>query len=694
MLETLFNPRSVAIIGASQKALSIGNVITANLVKYGYTGAVYPVNPKADEICGLPCFPSVLAIPGAVDLAHICIPARFTLDAVEECGKKGVQHLIINSAGFRETGTAGRELENRVVERAHFYGMRIVGPNCQGITTADQTVRAYCNFTFTYPQDGHVSIVAQSGGVGALFMQAIHDLGIGMRYYASTGNTCDVSIPEILRFYGEDEKTRAIILYAEGVADPAQFMAAAVEVAAKKPVLAMRSGRTVAGAKAAVSHTGGMAGSGRSTELLFRKTGVLSFQNVEDMCQAAMAFASQPIPGGNRVGLITDTGGPAVIATDELYDAGLEIPGISEKATSALRERLYPEASVNNPVDVLATGTAEQYRVALDVLMDEPGIDSVYINYVTPLFIDNDQVAREIAAVSRMRRKPIVCNYMTDKPQWLSTTSILKEGGVPCYDYPETAARALAALTRYGALRDRTKESPVQFDDVDRARAAQLLQEVREQGRAKLSQQEASRLLEWYRIPVAAVQTVATADAAVAAAGETGYPVVVKAESSAIVHKTESGGVVLNCTDAAAVRGAVEDMKQNLDHADLRFAIQRYLPGGREIVVGAAEEKGLGHLIMFGAGGVLVELLGDVAFELTPVSAPEARDMLESVKSYPLLKGFRGAVAVDQQRIIEIIQRVSQLVTDFPLVRELDLNPILAFENETVAVDARIVIAK
>ncbi|MBN1760481.1 MAG: acetate--CoA ligase family protein [Chitinispirillaceae bacterium] len=694
MLETLFNPRSVAIIGASQKALSIGNVITANLVKYGYTGAIYPVNPKADEICGQPCYPSVLAIPGGVDVAHICIPARFTLDALEECGKKGVQHLIINSAGFRETGAAGRELENRVVERARFYGMRVVGPNCQGITTADPAVRAYCNFTFTYPEDGHVSIVAQSGGVGALFMQAIHDLGIGMRYYASTGNACDVSIPEILRFYGDDEKTRAIILYAEGFTDPAEFMDAAREVAAKKPVLGMRSGRTVAGAKAVVSHTGGLAGSGRSTEVLFRKTGILSFHNVEEMCQAAMAFASQPIPGGNRVGLITDTGGPAVIATDELCDAGLEIPGISEKAISVLREKLYPEASVNNPVDVLATGTAEQYRAALDVLMDEPGIDSVYINYVTPLFIDNEAVAREIATVSRMRKKPIVCNYMTDKPQWKATTAILKKGGIPCYDYPETAARALAALTRYAALRGRKMEPPVQFNDVDRARAAAQLQEVHEQGRVLLTSCEAACLLQCYRIPVAPVRIAAHADGAAAAAEQIGYPVVVKAEAAEIVHKTELGGVVLNCTDEYAVRDAMSGLQERISAADLKFAIQQYLPGGREIVIGASEEKGLGHLIMFGAGGIQVELLGDVVFELTPVSGPEAQHMLESVKSYPLLTGFRGAPGVDTGRIVEIIQRVSQLVTDFPMIKEMDLNPVIAFKHEAVTIDARVVIHK
>jgi acetate---CoA ligase (ADP-forming) len=692
MLDKLFNPRSVAVIGASQKALSIGNVITKNLIRYSYKGSIYPINPKADEVCGLKCYPSVADVPGEIDVAHISIPAKFIPDSIDECGKKGIKHVIINSAGFKEIGAAGLAIENEAVKRARSYGMRIFGPNCQGIINTDPALRAYCDFTFTFPEEGHVSIVAQSGGVGALFMQAIHDLGIGMRFYASNGNACDISISEILRYYGNDEKTRVIILYAEGFADPSEFMEVAREVAAKKPVLGMRSGRTAAGAKAAASHTGGLAGIGMSTELVFRKTGILAFRDVEEMCQAAMAFATQPLPKGNKVGLITDTGGPAVIATDELCDAGLEIPPLSDKATAALKEKLFPEASVRNPVDVLATAAAPHYRAALDVLIDEPGIDSIYINFVTPSFVDTESVAKEMAEVSKKRIKPIVCNYMTDKPQWTGTTAKLKEGGIPRYDYPEMAAKALAALTRYSALKSRKKEAVTIFN-VDRARAAAIIQEAQGAGRKMLSSGAAADLLRCYGIPVASGEIAGTAEEAVAAAAKIGYPVAVKADAGSVIHKSEAGGVALNLTGADAVRNAVNAMKKRIDAPDLKLLVQKYVPGGKEIIIGATQEKGLGHLIMFGLGGVMVELLKDVAFELTPVSATEANEMLRSVKSYPLLAGFRGDKGVDQKLVVEIIQRVSQLVTDLPAVREMDLNPIIAFEDKMATVDARIIIS-
>jgi len=693
MLERLFSPRSVAVIGASQKALSIGNVITKNLLKYSYKGPIYPINPKADEICGLRCYPSVADVPGDIDLAHISIPAKFTPDAIDQCGKKGIKFVIINSAGFKEIGDEGLAIENEVVRRARTYGMRIFGPNCQGIINTDPLLRAYCDFTFTYPEDGHVSIVAQSGGVGALYMQAIHDLGIGMRFYASNGNACDISIPEILRFYGNDEKTKVIILYAEGFSDPAEFMEAAREVAAKKPILGMRSGRTAAGAKAAASHTGGMAGIGLSTELVFRKTGILTFRDMEEMCQAAMAFATQPIPKGNRVGLITDTGGPAVIATDELCEAGLVIPPLSEKGTTTLREKLFPEASVRNPVDVLATAAAPHYRAALDVLMEEPGIDSVYINFVTPPFVDTESVAKEMAEVSKKRIKPIVCNYMTDKPQWTGTTANMREGGIPLYDYPEMAAKALAALTRFSALQSRPMDAPAVFSDINSDRVARIIDNAVNAGRKTLAAADVYEVLGCYGIPAADFAVAGTAEDAVRAAEKIGFPVVLKAEAPSLIHKTEAGGVAVNLTDSDEVLVAAQSLKQRINVPGLHFFVQKYLPEGIEIIIGAKEERGLGHIIMFGMGGITAELLKDVAFELTPVSAYEAGAMIRSIKSYPVIEGYRGRPGADMAALESIIGRVSQLVSDHPGIRELDLNPVMTSSCGANVVDARIIIA-
>jgi acyl-CoA synthetase (NDP forming) len=692
MLETLFNPKAVAIIGASQKALSIGNVITRNLLRYEFKGAIYPINPKADEICGLKSYPSVLEVPGDIDVAHLSIPAKFAPAAIDECGQKGIKFVIINSAGFKEVGPEGEAIEQEVMVRAGQHGIRVFGPNCQGIINTDPEVRAYCDFTFTFPDPGYVSIVAQSGGVGAVFMQNIHDLGIGMRYYASNGNACDISIPEILKYYGEDEKTRVIILYVEGFSEPKVFMDAAREVAAKKPILAMRAGRTAEGAKAAFSHTGGLVGVGLSTELIFKKTGILTFRDQEEMCQAAMAFAYQPVPRGNRVGLITDTGGPAIIATDALVDAGIKIPPLSDKAKETLTEKLYPEASVHNPIDVLATGQAPHYRAALDVLLEEDHIDSIYINFVTPPFVDCESVAKEMAEVSNLRKKPMVCNYMTDKPQWTGTTAILKSGNIPCYDYAEMAARALAALTHYHELRSRETGEVVQFDDVDRDTAHKVLQLARATGRQNLFAAEVYTLLWAYRIPAASWRLINTPAEAVKAAEEIGFPVVLKADSTAIVHKSDVGGVKVNLADAGAVNAAALEMEKKFGAQRLRFFVQEYLPGGREVIIGAKAEPGLGHTVMFGLGGVLVELMKDVSFELTPIASGEAGEMLTSIKSYPLLSGFRGQEGVDREKLIEVLQRVSQLVTDFPMIQEMDLNPIIAYKDRAVVVDARILI--
>ncbi|MFI4962940.1 MAG: acetate--CoA ligase family protein, partial [Legionellales bacterium] len=434
-LDSLFKPRSIAIIGASQKELSIGNVIIKNLLHYGYTGAIYPINPKINELNGLKSYPTIFDVPDQIDLAHVIIPAKFVPQTIKDCGEKGIKSVIINTAGFSEMGAEGIALQNEFLAIAKQYGIRIFGPNCQGIINSDPEYKAYCDFTFTFPKPGNISIVALSGGVGAFIMQSLFDLEIGMRMYASNGNACDVSISDVIKYYGEDEETKAIILYTEGLSNPLEFMEVAKAVTKKKPILAMKAGRTEEGAKAAASHTGSLAGVDISTELIFEKTGILPFNNEQELCQAAMAFATQPIPKGNRVGIITNTGGPAVIATDELISSGLQLPALSEKAKSVLQATMLPEATIGNPIDVVATGGGVHFRSALDVLMDEDSIDSIYINFVTAPFTDTNEVARNIVEVSHKRKKPIVCNFMTNMSleRFRETARILNDGGVPCY---------------------------------------------------------------------------------------------------------------------------------------------------------------------------------------------------------------------------------------------------------------------
>jgi len=689
-LDPLFKPKAVALIGASAKELSIGNVIIKNLLHYGYKGPIYPVNPKVDEIRGLKAYSSIMDIPGEVDLAHIVIPPPFVPEEVENCGKKGVRAIIVNTAGFREMGAEGLALENDFLARAKHYGIRIFGPNCQGIINSDPALRAYCNFTFTFPEPGYISIVAQSGGVGAVIMQAFSDLGIGIRMYASNGNGSDVSIPEIIRYYGSDEGARAIVLYVESLDNPREFMEVAAEVTAKKPVLAMTAGRTDKGAEASRSHIGGLAGS-ISMVQIFKKSGILSFTNQEDLCHAAVAFASQPVPKGNKVGIITNTGGPSVIAIDELVSCGLEIPPLSDKAANELKGTMLESASIHNPLDVVATAGASHFKSALDVFMKEEQFDSIYVNFVTPPFVDCESVAKELAAFSKARVKPIVCNYMTNKKRWESTTKILKDGDIPCFDFAETAARALSALVRYQKIKSEKKGKVKIFRDVDHELVRGILQNAKVKGTEVLSAVEVYSILEAFRIPVAPWRIATLPDEVIPAATEIGYPVVIKADSEKIIHKSDVGGVAVNIRNNDEAKAAAEKMYLKLGH-DIKFFVQKYMPGGLELIIGAKSENGVGHLIMFGLGGIFVEIMKDVAFTISPATDSEAEDMMNSLKAVALINGFRGDKGINKDKAAEIIQRVSMLVSDFPEIMELDLNPLIASGENIYSVDARIIL--
>jgi len=689
-LDALFKPKAVALIGASQKELSIGNVIIKNLLYYKFNGPVYPINPKVDEIRGIKAYPSILEVPGDVDLVHIVIPPPFVPEEVENCGKKGVKAIIVNTAGFAEMGAEGEALQQDFLSRAKKYGIRVVGPNCQGIINSDPAFRAYCNFTFTFPDPGHISIVAQSGGVGAVILQAFYDMGIGVGMYASNGNGSDVSIPEIMRYYGNDEGCRVVVLYVESLDNVKEFMEVAREVSLKKPILAITAGRTDKGAEASRSHIGGLAGS-ISMELIFAKTGILSFTNQHDLCNAAVAFSSQPIPRGNKVGIITNTGGPSVIAIDELVSNGLELPPLSDAAALVLKETMLESASIHNPLDVVATAGAAHFKSALEVMMAEPQYDSIYVNFVTPPFVDCESVAREIVNAAVGSEKPIVCNYMTDKQKWQGTSAILKAGGIPCFDFAETAARALASLARYGRIRSKKKGKVIGFPDVNKDEVSAVILNAVRQKRDVLTALEVYTILEAYNIPVADWRIAGDADTAIQCAEEIGFPVVIKVDSEKFIHKSDVDGVAVNVKDAASVKEVVSRMQKNLGR-DIQFFIQQFLPSSRELIVGAKAEEGVGHIIMFGLGGIFVEVLKDVAFTITPVTDAEANALIFSIKAAAVLRGFRGEKGLNTESLIEVIQRISMLVVDFPEIKELDLNPLFAYQNTICAVDARIIL--
>lgn len=690
MLEMLFNPKSVAVVGASVKELNVGNRIIRNLVEFGYKGSIYPINGKVDEVRGVKAYKSILDVPTDVDVVHMPIPAAAVPEAMEECGKKGVKFVILNGGGFAEIGPVGQAIEDQCIATAKKYGMRIFGPNCQGVINTAEETRAYCNFTFTKPDPGVVSIVALSGGVAELLHQSLFQMGVGTRMYASNGNACDVSIPEIINFYGKDQGCQAVVIYVEGLRDPKTFLKTAQEVVKKKPILAMKAGRTEAGAKAAASHTGGLAKKDITTDLIFEKAGILNFHDEAELCQAAAVFTSQPVPKGMRVGVITNTGGPSVIATDVLVGGGLTIPRLSEKSEELLKEKLLKEVTIRNPVDVLATANADHFRATLDVFMEDENVDSVFISMVTPFFVDNESIARQIVEANAMKKKPIVCTLMTDPVGCAETIRIMKEGGVPCYDFPTTAAKVLVALSKYGEILRRQTGTVKHFDDVDHGKAESIIKTAQTEGKTMLSASDAYGILSAYRVPVADWRVVRTADEAEKAAAEIGFPVVVKADVAGIIHKTETGSVALNLSDGPAVRSVVEEMKKKVQDQDLKFLIQKYMSGGKELILGAKADEEAGHVIMCGMGGIFVEILDDVSFKLSPVTDVEAEEMISSLKGAAILNGARGEKPINKAQLIETIQRISQLVTELPSIKEMDLNPVLAFDHGMCAVDVRI----
>lgn len=691
-LDYLFRPRSVAVIGASDRKLTIGNRIFQNLLDFGFKGPVYPVNPKGGTIGSTKVYESITACPDPVDLAHIVIKNTLVPAAVEECGKKGVKALIINSAGFKEIGGEGIELERKIVEIARRYSVRIFGPNCQGIMNSDPTVSVYANFTFTRMMPGSISILAQSGGVAEVVNQRLAELGHGFRMYASPGNACDISIPEILEYLGNDAGTKVIILHIESLAEPKRLMEVAREIVRHKPILGMKTGRTREGARAVSSHTGGLIKEDTTTELVFKKCGIVSFTDQDLLCQTAIALSQQPAPTGSRVGIITNTGGPGIISTDECIEAGLSLPDLSPPTREFLKKNLPPEATVANPVDVLATAGAKEYGAALTALLGDPQIDSVLVNFITPFFVDCESVAREFASISKSATKPIVSVIMTDKKNRAETLQIVRSAGIPAYDFPETGARVLAAMTRYGQIKGRPAQMPAQVEHVHKSEAEATIKNALAAKREFLSAQEAFALLSAYHIPTARIASATTPEDCADAARKVGYPVVLKIDSEKIVHKTEMGGVITGLRDESSLVQAAKDMKARFASVPHTFLVQEQLVAGHEVLIGARAVEGLGHVIAFGLGGIFVEVMRDVAFALTPLSRLDVEEMMRSIKGHSVLEGARGQKPVDRARLADIILRLAQLVTDFPVISEVDLNPLFAAPEgkPTKVADARI----
>ena len=693
MLDALFKPRSVAIIGASNNPLSIGHIVIQNLLDHNFKGPIYPINPKSKFIKSFRAYTSVMEIPDEVDLVNISIKNTLVPYVLEECGKKGVKFAIVHTAGFKEVGEEGLQLEKQIVEIAHKYGMRIYGPNSQGIQNSDPAISVYANFTFVPMSPGNISIVAQSGGVGETLKLHLYRIGKGIRMYSSFGNEADVSMNEIIDYYGQDEETRVIMVHIETMKDPEGFLEVASRVTKKKPILALKTGRTSEGTKAVASHTGSLIEQETIADVIFKKSGVLRFHSQEDMIDAAIAFSNQPVPKGDRVVIVTNTGGPAIIAVDECINAGLNLAKLSPRTVTTLKKLVFQEAIVSNPVDVVATAGPEQYGGTVEALLKDPNIDSLLLVFVTAPFVDCEGIARKLGELGRTSQKPIVCQVMTIE-KWQEVIRLIREGNIPVYDFAETAARALSAMTEYGKIIQK-KEPVYKKYRVVKKKAAEILD--RQKGKDKfLPQDVVFELLRCYGLPTVPSVKVKKEGQLEKAAEKVGYPLVLKVDSEKIVHKTEVGGVAVDLKDKKELFSSFKKMARKFAKHKPGYILQRYMAEGQEVIMGAKANEGLHPTIMFGLGGVFVEVLKDVQFRLAPLSQEDALEMIQSIKGFPILQGARGEKAVDVDKLVEILIRLSQLASDFPEIHEMDLNPVFALEkgNGAVVVDARLRIVR
>lgn len=696
-LDPILSPQSIAVVGASRSPTTLGHQILTNLVNYGFTGTVYPVNPNAAAIHSIKAWPSVTAIPDPVDMVVVCVPKAHVATVAEECGRKGVRGLVVISAGFREVGGEGVERERQLVEICHRHGMRLVGPNCMGVLNADPTISMNATFAPSMPPFGRAGFVSQSGAMGLSVLDYAQEYGIGIAQFVSMGNKPDVSGNDLLLHWEDDPGIEVILMYMENFGHPRRFLEIASRVTRKKPIIVVKSGRSRVGARAASSHTGALAASDIAVEALLAQAGVLRAGSVEELFDLAMAFNGQPLPRGRRVAVVTNSGGPGILAADALEANNLNVAELDATTVTRLKPLFPEEASLRNPLDMIASATPPGYRAALGALLGDPGIDAVMSIFVPPMGVRQADVAEAIVAAKLSGPdKPLLAVLMGRQglPQGRAE---LHAVDIPAYIFPESAARALGAMCRYREWRERPLPVAEQLP-VDQPGAAAILHKARTEGRARLDEVESLHLLRAYGIPTASAVLTRDVGAAVAAASGMGFPVVMKIVAPAIIHKTDVGGVQVGIGNAEEARTAFAEImaggRRAQPEAEITgILVQQMVKGGRELIVGMSRDPSLGPMLMFGLGGTLVEVLRDVVFRLAPIHRLDAVEMVRGFRGFRLLTGVRGAPPADLGALEDVLLRVSRLAMDFPEIAELDLNPVLAFADGARAVDARVMLA-
>lgn len=695
MLAAIFSPQSVAVIGASPDPVRLGHRVLKNILDHGYQGNIYPIHPRATEVLGLCAYPSVLDVPNPIDLAVVVIPPQHVIAAVDECGRKGIKGLVVITAGFKEVGGAGRELERELLATVRRYGMRMIGPNSLGII--DTISKLNASFANAMPLPGNIALMSQSGAICTAILDWSHQQGIGFSRFVSLGNKTDVDEVVLLEAWNRDEHSRVILAYLEAIDDGPGFIRVAREVTKTTPVVAIKSGTTAAGTRAASSHTGSLAGSEAAYETAFAQSGILRARTLNELFDLALVFAYQPMIRGNRVAIVTNAGGPGIIATDAVERSGLAMAEFAPETIRHLQETLPPNANVFNPIDVIGDATPDRYAVAIKAALADPNVDGLIILFTPQAVSEPLTTANLIINLTKGTDKPVVTSFMGGA-SIEKAVQVLNAARIPNYLFPERAVQSLAAMYRQSLWQRRPTPTYRTFS-VDRERVARLFASVREAGRVELGEVEAREVIEAYGMRLPKSRLAQTPDEAVAIANEFGYPVVMKISSPDILHKSDIGGVRVGLSDASAVRDAFELIeyraRKYLPSARIwGVLVQEMVRKGREVLVGVSRDPQFGPLIAVGIGGIYVEVLRDVAFRLAPLSVEEVQEQIRSIRAYPLLRGVRGEAPADIAAIEETVLRVSQLVTDFPEIVEMDINPLVVlYEGEgAIVLDARIIL--
>ena len=677
-LDAVFRPRSVAVIGASKRPLQIGHQIVRNLVEGGFTGPVYPVNPRASVVRSMHCHPKVSAIPGEVDLALIVVPAALVLEAARDCGEKGVRAIVCITAGFSEVGGEGLERQRELVEVCREYGMRLIGPNCMGVLNTAEEFAMNASFADAQPTRGEAAFLSQSGALGAVILADAKSLGLGISMFASVGNRADVSPSDLLEYWHTDPNTKQILMYLEAFGEPERFMRIARRVSREKPILVVKSGRSARGARAAISHTGSLAGSEVAVDSVLEQCGVLRVDSMEDLFALAGAVQTGKLPTGRRVAIVTNAGGPGILATDACIAQGLVLSDLKPRTRRAMQRVLPPEASTANPIDLIASAGPEAFDKVLRHVTADPEVDMVLAIFVAPIMIDAAAVAEVFVKHALATEKPFLA-CLPGKGEGEEAVEILHRSAVPNYHFPEDAAGVLGGLVRLRELRVRPEEKAPTFR-VNKRRARAIVEAALEAGRGTLADAELSELATLYGIPVVPSRTVSDRDQALRAARSLGFPLVAKVEAEGVEHKSDQGGVLLDLRTREELLEAYDTLEERVlsTSPDMKVQLQAMRSEGVEAFFGVATDPAFGRLLAFGLGGIHVEILKDVVFRLHPLTPTDAAEMIEHVRGKALFEGARGKPPVDKQELADVLLRLSQLLTDLPEIVELDLNPFLA----------------